>query len=386
MGDATRVADLPIDDRTEVIFSPDGKWLMTTAAPCRLWAVGTWTNSAADRRRGSLLFPRRRQLIVQDADKILRLVETETGRTVARLESPDSCDVTWATFSPDGSRLVVTTHDGPAVHVWDLRAIRRRLAMMGLDWDAPAYSDDDPADPSVPPLPPLQIDLGPLANEFEHFTESPDDVDREANGATQEQSRRRRGLPPSRSCLEPTSSQPRGDRRLCRRHPPAPGRRSPARNSGFLLQRQERGSWLQGRARPRPVLGLSLAPAPSSWPQRASLLEQLGVAQYRADLDADATSTLERSLAVSRGETDAFDLFFLEMAHHRQGHREQARDSCDRALSWLESQKPSSPIRQRTDAIRADAQRSGQAPRANCPLRSSRHDADRPARAVSGDG
>ena len=47
-----------------------------------------------------------------------------------------------ASFSPDGSRLVVTTNDGPAVHVWDLRAIRRHLAEMGLDWDAPAFSDD----------------------------------------------------------------------------------------------------------------------------------------------------------------------------------------------------------------------------------------------------
>ena len=55
----------------------------------------------------------------------------------------------WATFSPDGSRLVVTTNDGPAVHVWDLRAIRRHLAEMGLDWDAPAYSDDDPASPAL---------------------------------------------------------------------------------------------------------------------------------------------------------------------------------------------------------------------------------------------
>ena len=46
---------------------------------------------------------------------------------------------------------------GPAVHVWDLRTIRRQLAAMGLDWDAPAYSDQDPADPSVPPLGHIEI-------------------------------------------------------------------------------------------------------------------------------------------------------------------------------------------------------------------------------------
>ena len=94
---------------------------------------------------------------------MIRLVESQTGRTVARLESPDGCGVWAAAFSPDGSRLVVSTRDGPAVHIWDLRAIRVHLAAMGLDWDAPAYSGDDPANPSAPPLPPLQVDYGPLA-------------------------------------------------------------------------------------------------------------------------------------------------------------------------------------------------------------------------------
>ena len=59
------------------------------------------------------------------------------------------------TFSPDGSQLVVVTNDGPAVHVWDLRAIRKHLARMGLDWDAPPYPEVDPAPPA--PLPPLVV-------------------------------------------------------------------------------------------------------------------------------------------------------------------------------------------------------------------------------------
>jgi WD40 repeat protein len=63
-----------------------------------------------------------------------------TGRTLPRLESPDRCGVAGLAFSPDGSRLVVTTKDRPTpcVHVWDLRAIRKHLAGKGLDWDAPA--------------------------------------------------------------------------------------------------------------------------------------------------------------------------------------------------------------------------------------------------------
>ncbi len=169
--DAARVADLPIDSRGKLAFSPDGKWLMARNPPCRLWTVGTWREPREIGDGGLCFSPDSRLLAVQDASQVLRLVETETGRTLARLESPDQCHVELATFSPDGSRLVVTTDDGPSARVWDLRAIRRHLVRMGLDWDAPAYSDDDPAAASIPPLPSLQVDLGPLAGEIEHYTE-----------------------------------------------------------------------------------------------------------------------------------------------------------------------------------------------------------------------
>ncbi len=139
-----------------VLFSPDGKWLLTTASPCRLWEVGTWREVRRIGDVAGCFSPDGRLLVVQQGNKLIRLVETETGRTLARLESPDLCPVV-PTFSPDGSRLVVSTNDGPAVHVWDLRAIRKQLAGMGLDWDAPAYSADDPTDPSAPPLTSVQV-------------------------------------------------------------------------------------------------------------------------------------------------------------------------------------------------------------------------------------
>ncbi len=113
--------------------------------------------------RGRCFSPDGRLVVVRTRARPCWLVEAETGRTLARLMSPDLGDALAVTFSPDGSRLVVSTQDGPAVHVWDLRAIRRRLANLGLDWDAPAYSEEDPADSAAPPLPPLQIDYGPLA-------------------------------------------------------------------------------------------------------------------------------------------------------------------------------------------------------------------------------
>ncbi len=136
IADRAPVAELAGTSGTGVEFSADGKWLMTTSVPCRLWEVGTWGEAKRIGDTGGCFSPDGRLIVVHDASKVIRLVETATGRTLARLESPD-LSVGWPVFSPDGSRLVVTTMAGPAVHVWDLRRIRRQLLVMGLDWDAP---------------------------------------------------------------------------------------------------------------------------------------------------------------------------------------------------------------------------------------------------------
>ena len=174
IGNVVPVAELAIDGLVRVAFSPDGKWLMTSPSPCKLWSVGTWSEERQIAGEGFGFSPDGRYLLVQDASKILRLVEAKSGRTVAGLESPDLCGVASAAFSPDGSRLVVTTQDGPAVHVWDLRLIRRRLAALGLDWNAPAYSVDDPADRTAARLPTIQLDLGDLARSNVRYTEAPE--------------------------------------------------------------------------------------------------------------------------------------------------------------------------------------------------------------------
>jgi eukaryotic-like serine/threonine-protein kinase len=166
-----------VDAGAAVAFSPDGRWLLSARPPCRLWTTGTWVLFRELGGAGLCFSPDSRLVASLDASRIIRLIDAESGRVMARLESPDSGRVKWATFSPDGSRLVVVRSDTPAVHVWDLRAIRKRLAVMGLDWDAPAISDDDPAAASLPPLPPLQVDRGPLNDEVEHFID-PDEAPR----------------------------------------------------------------------------------------------------------------------------------------------------------------------------------------------------------------
>jgi tetratricopeptide (TPR) repeat protein len=314
-------------------------------------------------------------MVAQDRLKTLRLVEIERERILARLVSPDLCQAQWATFSPDGSRLVVTTNDGPAVHVWDLRAIRRHLVELSLDWDAPAFSDDDTACPATPRLPRLEIDYGKLAVHLQHHSESPEDLIGRYTARLKQRSddadayhHRAHALANLRRYseavddltqairLEPREAHyrtMRGGIHLDQQ------RLEPAiadLEAALALQPDAPNiaEWLAEACNNR-AWALALAPEPKRDLDRALTLCQralavdtagealhlntLGVVQYRAGRYDEATATLERSLACGTGLSDGFDLFFLAMAHQRLGHTEKARDCFDRGIHWLGDQQ-----------------------------------------------
>jgi serine/threonine protein kinase/WD40 repeat protein/tetratricopeptide (TPR) repeat protein len=74
-------------------------------------------------------------------------------------------------------------------------------------------------------------------------------------------------------------------------------------------------------------------------PNEAMHVNTLGVAQYRNRQYREALATLERSLALSNGKWDAFDLFFLAMCHQKLGEPKKARDCYDAAVRWVIARK-----------------------------------------------
>ena len=285
--DGARVPDLPFD-RGDARFSPDGKWLVTSVpGTCRVWQVGIWREVAQLEGFFQGFSPDGRLGIIRDKNNVPRLVEIETGRVLAGLETPDQKNLDTVAFSPDGSRLVGTTNDPPSTEIIDLRAIRRRLVEMGLDWDAPAFPAVDTARPDLPPLPPLKVEWPPAISDLDAALK-----------------------------LDPSQAPVRELLALC------------CNNLAWDLAANLKSSADLDRA-----LELSRR-AVELEPRQQVFLNTRGVVLFRAGKYAEAVTTLEKSLKAGKGKYDGFDLFFLAMAHHRLGHRVDARRCLDRAIDW----------------------------------------------------
>ena len=158
--DGRLVMDFPLGISSNA-FSRDGRWLVSGGDRLRFWEVGTWKPKTLsvpgdDTDVGSPVLSPRGPLLVLVTGGSVRLIETATGREVARLEGPSRETLGSISFSPDGTMLAATA-DRRSIFVWDLRAVRRELATIGLDWDLPPYP---PAEgPQAGPLK-IEIDTG----------------------------------------------------------------------------------------------------------------------------------------------------------------------------------------------------------------------------------
>jgi serine/threonine protein kinase/WD40 repeat protein len=145
-----KVHELPLGDSMSAKFSPDGRWLATfgnavTWSGCRLWEVGTWREVRRFDAGGGVAFsPDSRLLAISDVLSVIRLIETATGREVARLTGPEPMWYPPACFTPDGTRLIASCSGLTALYVWDLPLIRQQLKQLGLDWEWDEFKLADP--------------------------------------------------------------------------------------------------------------------------------------------------------------------------------------------------------------------------------------------------
>src|SRR5262249_627100 len=128
---------------------PGGDWVAVHGhrGSGKLVRAGTWEDHLALDGRYSTFSPDGRLIAVGEGVGVVRLLECETGREVARLEVTDPTRLMPAGFSPDGGRFYAAGEENGALYIWDLRHLRARLKEMAADWDWPEYPPAAPVEP-----------------------------------------------------------------------------------------------------------------------------------------------------------------------------------------------------------------------------------------------
>jgi WD40 repeat protein len=138
--------ELPEPSHSSVLFSPDGRWLLTAGLEYHLYETATWrpgpTISLESKNFlvGVMAFsPDSQLLAIAYGRRAIRLLEAKTARPLADLEAPALSLISGLSFSGAGRELVASDGLGQ-IHVWNLPLIRERLAPLKLDWDLPPYA------------------------------------------------------------------------------------------------------------------------------------------------------------------------------------------------------------------------------------------------------
>jgi Flp pilus assembly protein TadD len=304
----------------------------------------------------------------EDGTGAILLAEADTGRELARLEQSDSVRSGWMDFSPDGSKLLVTWNDKPYISIWDLAELRRRLAQMGLDWDAP------PIEPTTPPLarlapipPPFVVDKGDLEDWTKTLQSGtreeqlaicerrlrayPDDADirRFRSRLLANAGRAAEALADIEAALAQYPEDPRflSTRAMVlaklNRHAEATRDLDRALElTPQLANELNTQAWqaVTGPERTRNVeWGLALArKAVAAKPSDPVFINTLGVSYYRAGKYDDAVKTLAANVP-NHSEYAGFDQVFLAMSYHKLGRSEEARQALKAALDWRSNQE-----------------------------------------------
>ena len=125
-----------------VQFSPDGRWLVLVGSQaCRMFRSGDWVpvwtkpgDPLSVNFSGAAAFsPDGRRLAFARSSTTAALVETESGRELAVLESPAAAPPNTMRWTADGQRIVVGTRAN-SLDVWQPEVLERELSALGLGW------------------------------------------------------------------------------------------------------------------------------------------------------------------------------------------------------------------------------------------------------------
>src|SRR5262249_17535444 len=127
-------------------FSQDNRWLVTGGATeCRFWEVGSWKRGAVIARDYTRTFggpggpfalsKDGRVLALSRSQNQVQLFDMVKEPHLATLIAPDAQSLSRLRFNPDNAELAASTLDH-MIRLWDLRAIRRQLREMNLDWES----------------------------------------------------------------------------------------------------------------------------------------------------------------------------------------------------------------------------------------------------------
>jgi tetratricopeptide (TPR) repeat protein len=298
---------------------------LTSAGGCRLWEVGTWregANLGASADNAAHAFTAdERVLALGDQPGVVRLVSPDSGVELARLTLPEADHLQPLCFTPDGRQLAVVGNLSKSLYLFDLATLRKELRELGLDWDnspLPPISEE-PAEPIH-----VTVDIGIIGR-----------LAALVDKAAQLEQAKKYGeaLAALREAVKTDPTHPKANNNLAWLLVAGP---TELRDAQAALPLARKAAEVE--------------------PQTAVYLNTLGVVLYRNGKYTEAISVLEKSLAASRGGSDAFDLFFLSMCHHQLGEPAKAKDCYDRALKWVRDQRdmPSSWVEDLT-AFQAEA-------------------------------
>jgi serine/threonine protein kinase/WD40 repeat protein len=339
----TVVADLAVPGNASVLFSPEGRWLLTgSSREYALWDVTKWSviRRFARKQAGGLAGEAAfrddgRVLALVPSQTLVHLLNPETGSELAVLDSPDPQLITALAFRADG-RLLVASSGSDDVRAWDLRTVREELAEIGLDWDGlpeprKIASDDGSAIKQIVVAAARWLDKFQEGDRLAH-----EDKWNEAATAYRE-------------AIECEAPGARPWTHLAMARLGAGDHSAYAETCRYLLAKFGAAVITPNTAN-NVAWSCAVAPAALEDYAPAVRLAELGAARneqnrlntlgailYRAGRVDEAIDQLDRSVAAHGAGGTQHDALFLAMAHHRLGHADSAR-------RWLQKAFETPPI------------------------------------------